>query len=197
MCIRDSLSLGCMSLILLSQFATHVSTHLEAILFVLGLILIALEFFLGLTYGILTGVGLLMSITGLLGMGLADIGPIEFSWSFEGWNLSAFSFLKGLGWFSGTILLSFLAMFLFSRSFFPRTKLFRKLVPLDKTLVEKAMKLPQIGSIAITTTLIRPQGQVEFKGEIFNAISNDGFINKDERVTIVSHEKERIIIRKI
>lgn len=189
------LGLSCLSLILLSNFAIHVNNHLEIIFLMMGLVLIALEVFLVPSFGVLAGVGLILSLVGLFKLGLPDVGPVEFSWSYEGWNLAAFSFLKGVGWFSGALLLSIFGMFFSSRVLFPRTKLFRKLIPLDEAIVKKAMNLPKIGTTVTTITEIRPQGQAELNGVIFDVISTDGFIDKGEKVKIVDHENERIVVR--
>lgn len=190
------LALTSLGLMLLSHFAVAATDFLEPIFLLTGLSLILLEIFLVPTYGFLGAVGAILFMIGLFTMGNFPWREVSFSsWNFEGWNLSAFSLIEALGWFSFSLLASLFCMFFFSRILFPKTALFKKIIP-DSFLEKPPVgPFPSIGSLGTAFSVLKPQGMVEVDGEIFEAKSIEGFIDKGQTVMIISHESDRVLIR--
>ncbi|HPF93398.1 MAG TPA: NfeD family protein, partial [Tenuifilaceae bacterium] len=51
-----------------------------------------------------------------------------------------------------------------------------------------------LGMVGVALTVLRPSGKVEIGDEIFDAVSEDGFINKGEEVKVVKDEAGQIYV---
>ena len=58
-------------------------------------------------------------------------------------------------------------------------------------------ELPEIGTIGIVVSPLRPAGKVEIEGDFYDAISSGRFIEKGEKVTIVGIEGSKMIVQDI
>jgi membrane-bound ClpP family serine protease len=189
------LGLSCLGLILLSQFALSAAMWLEVIIMAIGAALILLELFVLPTFGALGIAGILLFLGALFALGQPDFSHVEFSFDIAEWNLAAYSLYSGLGWFCGSLLVALLSMVFFSRVIFPRSSLFKKLIPPERIDTAPLDRWPPVGSHGIAFSTCRPAGQVEVEGEVYEATSEGGFIDKGEKVTIVRIETNRIIVR--
>jgi membrane-bound serine protease (ClpP class) len=166
----------------------------EIALFIVGLILIAMEIFVIPGFGV---AGILGIIATLLGLILALIGNVNFS--FEGIALSAF------GEASITVLLGLIFGLLFSvwlASKIGSKGIFRK-VAMQKTLdaeegyvgvsTAPAAIVDCTGTVA---TDLRPSGKVLLDNEYYDAISEEGFIEKGQSVKITRYETGQIYVVK-
>ncbi len=186
------LGLTCLGLILLSQFAASAIQWLEMILIVVGLGLLALELFIFPTFGIGGILGIFLFLGGLFALGQPEIRQVKFSFQLENWNLAAHSFINGLGWFCGSLLVSFVAVIGMSRWTLPRYKSMD--LKEEEPVVSPLIKIKP-GTLGIVFTPCRPAGQIEIDGHIYSAFSQWGFIDKGEKIIIDSIDLDRIIIR--
>ncbi len=53
-----------------------------------------------------------------------------------------------------------------------------------------------IGKECIALTMLRPSGKIELEGEVFDAISEIGFIEASERVVINKYESGQLYVTK-
>lgn len=183
----------CLILLLLSHSADSAILFLDIVLIVLGILLIGLEIALFSTGGFFYFLGALSLLGGLFLIGLPNLGPVQFDFSMDRWNLAAFAFYENLGWFCATIcgaLLLFILTHKYRLSLFSRLVLEEPSVPLDASPA-----WPSLGSLGEAATSCRPSGKVTIDGEIFEACTEMGFIDKGESVKIVGIDNGRLVIR--
>jgi membrane-bound serine protease (ClpP class) len=51
-----------------------------------------------------------------------------------------------------------------------------------------------LGRVGVAITVLRPSGKVQIDNEIFDAVSDEGFINKDEKVKVIKDEAGQIYV---
>jgi membrane-bound serine protease (ClpP class) len=54
-----------------------------------------------------------------------------------------------------------------------------------------------IGKTGKTVTQLRPAGKVEVENDIFDAVSQVSYIEKNEKIKVVNYKKGQLIVRKI
>ncbi len=183
----------CLALLLLAHSADAAIQSLDVILIILGLLLIGLEIALFSTGGIFYFLGALFLFGGLFTLGLPNLGPVHFDFSMEKWNLAAFAFYQTLGWFCAT-LTGALLLGIFTHKY--RLSLFKRFVleePFNLPVPSPAW--PSLGSLGEAATACRPSGKVLVQGELFEACTEMGFIDKGENVKIVGIDNGRLVIR--
>lgn len=167
----------------------------EIILFIIGLILIALEVFVIPGFGIAGIGGITLVFSSLV---LSMIKNVNFDFSLTG--ADAFSNALGL------VFLSFVAFAVFIIFFgggLLKTGLFQRLV-LKDTLGESKVSMQEekvelsklIGSEATCHTDLKPIGKVIVNDSIIDAKTYGEFLDKGENVKIVSIENQYLIVSK-
>lgn len=182
----------CLGLLLLSHSADKAIDSLEVLLILLGLLLIGLELAFFSTAGVFYFLGALSLLAGLFAFGLPDLGPVHFSLSMEKWNLAAFAFYQALGWFSAMLCGAGLLCFATHKY---RLRLFRSLVLDEPVLSDPPPLWPPLGTEGEAATACRPSGKVLVRGEVFEACTEMGFIDKGEIVKIIAIDGGRVVIR--
>ena len=67
----------------------------------------------------------------------------------------------------------------------------------EQGYVAQDMDMSQlIGQTAVAFTFLRPAGKIEINGEIMDATSQIGFIDKGEKVKIIKFENAQLIVAK-
>lgn len=161
----------------------------EVLLFILGIILIVLEIFIIPGFGVAGIAGIVLIISGLT-MSLLD----NFYFNFEGVThaqsgKAALTVLVGVG-------LGFLLIIWLSHRIGHKNSLFRR-VALESDLEESVSVLVDtalIGEEGIAVTVLRPSGKVEIAGEYYDAISEEGFIEKGSRVKVIRQENTQVYV---
>jgi len=168
----------------------------EILLFVVGLILIAVEIFVLPGFGIAGILGILFTFTGLV---LSLIENVVFN--FE--NVHPDKIVTALT----TVLIALFAgfmgsLFLSKKLFTAERGVFRNLslhevqekergfVGVDTTI--KTMK----GKTGIAYTVLRPSGKVQIEGKIYDAVSNLGMIDKGESIVVIKDEAAQLYVEK-
>ena len=54
-----------------------------------------------------------------------------------------------------------------------------------------------VGKTGIAHTILRPSGMIEIDGEIYDAMSNYGFIEKGSKIKVVSYETGQLHVERI
>lgn len=166
--------------------------HWEIILFLIGVILIAIEIFVAPGFGVpgILGIlfilaGLTLSMTGNMGL---DFTGIEFS------GLIKSFFIVIIAMFSSIIL-----SFYFSRKIFTST-IFGHLA-LDATQkreegfasIDTAYS-DVVGKTGQAYTVLRPAGKVMIEGQIFDATAEAGFIEKGSTVRVTGYQTSQLFV---
>ena len=168
------------------------------VLFLLGVILVAVEFFV-LPGMILPGVLGASLVVGTLFVAMIDDFAFDDN-SVRGWDAEqAWDFITkptlnlALG-LLGSVVLAFLMM-----RYLPSMPLFNRLVMGEELASGDAAKADadtgeNVGLQGVTTTDLRPAGKGEFGGQILDITAENGFISEGAKVKIVSEDGLRILV---
>ena len=164
----------------------------EILIFVVGLILLAVEIFAIPGFGIFGILGVFFMITGLTLSMVGNVGPGFFDIDTTG---IVSSFLV-------VVIAFFIAIFgsiMLSKQLFT-SKVFGHLA-LDKVQnIEEgytsAIKQysEMIGKIGTTYTVLRPSGKIIYNGELFDATARSGMIDKGTEVTVFDYQNSQLIV---
>ncbi len=168
----------------------------EIVIFITGLILIALEIFVIPGFGIAGISGILLVFTGLV---LSLIDNVNFD--FERVEM------KGLGIAITTVFLGILGGFILS--LYLGNKIFSAESGPFKNLSLKSVQNVSEGYVSIDTsmfslkgkqgvakTVLRPGGKILIEGEVYDAIAASGFIDRDENVVVIKVEATQVYVER-
>lgn len=166
--------------------------HWEIILFVIGILLFVVEIFVIPGFGI-AGIGGIVFV--VFGLTMSLIGNDRFN--FDGVTATEtaralFTVLMGIG-------LGFAAM-LWLSSRIGEKGIFRKMAlhaNVDKTVAMAFDVSGLIGREGKAQTVLRPSGKIIVDGEIYDAVSDTGFIERGESVKIIRFENSQLYVERI
>ncbi|WP_321996518.1 NfeD family protein [Draconibacterium orientale] len=168
--------------------------HWEIALFIVGLILIAVEIFVIPGFGVAGALGIVFVFVGLV---LSLIDNVNFD--FEGVQMEGVGKAIAtvvIGIFSGFVL----ALYLGKRMFTAEHGWFKNFalntvqhvndgfVSVNTTLFELK------GKKGIAQTVLRPGGKINIEGEVYDAIAVTGFIDKDEKIIVTKVEATQLYV---
>ena len=168
----------------------------EILIFIIGLILIAVEIFVIPGFGIAGALGIVLTFAGLvlslLGNVNFDFKPVDTSRISIALATVIVAILGGL----------FLSLYLGDKMFSARKGLFKGMslktvqdaeegfISIDTSL----LKLK--GAQGVAKTVLRPSGKVLIGGEIYDAVAESGFIEKDEAVVVHKVEATQLYVER-
>lgn len=160
----------------------------EILVFVIGLMLIAVELFVLPGFGV-AGIGGIVLVTGGLIMALLDNTNFDFRGvSAERWGEAVLTVLAGL-------VLGFVAMIWLSHKI-GRRGIFRRVALVAD--LEEAVSSPDlsalVGQEGIAVTVLRPSGKVRIGTEWYDGVSEAGFIEKGSRVKVLRFENAQLYV---
>ena len=160
----------------------------EILVFVIGLMLIAVELFVLPGFGV-AGIGGIVLVTGGLIMALLDNTNFDFRGvSEERWGEAVLTVLAGL-------VLGFVAMIWLSHKI-GRRGIFRRVALVAD--LEEAVSFPDlsalVGQEGIAVTVLRPSGKVRIGTEWYDGVSEAGFIEKGSRVKVLRFENAQLYV---
>jgi len=169
----------------------------EIIVFILGIILLAVEIFAIPGFGVAGATGLVL-IVGALTLAMVDnivfdSGdiPLVLNTILRAFAQVIVSLIIAL------ILSLYLGKKLFTSQLFPNLAL-RDTQKLEDGYVGVETKNKILaGKTGIAHTVLRPSGMVEVEGEIYDAISNYGFIERGSKVKVISYETGQLHVEKV
>ena len=160
----------------------------EILVFVIGLMLIAVELFVLPGFGV-AGIGGIVLVTGGLIMALLDNTNFDFRGvCAERWGEAVLTVLAGL-------VLGFVAMIWLSHKI-GRRGIFRRVALVAD--LEEAVSSPDlsalVGQEGIAVTVLRPSGKVRIGTEWYDGVSEAGFIEKGSRVKVLRFENAQLYV---
>ncbi|MDR1938163.1 MAG: nodulation protein NfeD [Tannerellaceae bacterium] len=163
----------------------------EILVFVAGILLVAMEIFVIPGFGVAGIGGILFIITGLT-LSLLN----NFNFNFEGVTVPEFgkatlTVLLGLG--SGFILMLWLSNKIGESGFFRKVALNADL----EASVSSPALTGLIGKEGIAATVLRPSGKVTVEGEWYDGVSESGFIEKGSKVKVVRFENAQVYVKPV
>ncbi|MGM0498161.1 MAG: NfeD family protein [Bacteroidota bacterium] len=175
-----------------------IAQHWEILLFIAGLILIGIELFAIPGFGVAGVAGIILVVTGLV-MSMVDNVVFEHELHTEEALKAVFKafFIVTLSMFLGLVLSLYMGKKVLT------SKRFSSLV-LDSVQdknegyvsVDKKQKT-LIGKTGVAYTVLRPGGKVNIEDEIYDAKSEIGFIDKGEKVKVISTSSSQLYVMKI
>ncbi len=166
----------------------------EIVLFIIGVILIAVEIFAIPGFGVAGILGVSFMFIGLV---LSLIGNVDFD--FEGVEVEGVGVALAtvvFGVFGGFILSLYLGKLLFTaHSGVFKNFALNTVQPIHEGFVSVDTELFELkGKTGVTQTVLRPGGKIIIDGEIFDAVSDSGFIEKGELVRVTRMESVQLIV---
>lgn len=174
-------------------FMEGLAAHWEIGLFLVGLVLLALEVFVIPGFGVAGILGILCVIAGLaLSLVMNDF----FDFTLTGSEKISGAFILVLG----SMIVSIVLSVIFGRSLL-KSAAFQRLVLQDEQrsglgYVSGKQKIDLVNKVAITKTDMRPSGKIEIEGTWYDAIALDGYIEKGKEVTVEKQENYNVFVRK-
>jgi membrane-bound serine protease (ClpP class) len=181
-----------------NHFAGNLAGYELAVLFGLGLLLIAVEVFL-FPGTIVAGLAGAVLVIASLGLAMVDRVDLEWKWSglpsAESWA----SLLEGSLYTLALAMAGALAAILLGMRYLPGTKMGSRLVlsevvPSGASLGAVEKKSDLVGLTGEATTDLRPSGKGFFEGRLLDIISDGEFIAKGRALRVVKQEGSRIVV---
>ncbi|PVH23988.1 NfeD family protein [Sphingobacterium corticibacter] len=187
------LAVICGGLFFAPLYLQGLADHWEILIFVIGVILMALEVFVIPGFGVAGILGIILMLCGLAFSMVAN-DFLDFQLSKPGLLMDAFLVVVG------AMVLSIILIVIFGKNVL-RSPAFRKLVLADEQLAEggytsSVPKLNLINQIGVAKTVLRPSGKIEIEGNWYEAVAMDGFIDLGEKVCVIKHENYTLFVRK-
>jgi membrane-bound serine protease (ClpP class) len=169
----------------------------EIIVFILGIVLLAVEIFAIPGFGVAGATGLVLIVGGLT-MAMVD------NVVFETGDISLVlnTILKAFMIVIVSLLLAMLLSLYLGKKLFT-SQLFPNLALRDTQKLEDGFlgvvgkNKDLIGKTGIAHTVLRPSGMVEVEGDIYDAMSNYGYIAKGANVKIISYETGQLHVEEV
>ena len=184
----------------LFYFAPHylegLAANWEILVFIVGVILLAVEIFAIPGFGVAGISGIVLMVTGLT-LAMIDNIYFEFTPGSSGKVAEAF-FIVIIAFFSSLILSIYFTRRLFTgKTFFGDLALVSTQQKEEGYSVADASYMNINGKNGIAHTMLRPSGKVMIEGEIYDATALTGFIDKGEAVEVVKYETAQLFVRKV
>ncbi len=198
----------CFAVFFWSKFLGGTAGWLEVVLFLLGLILIALELF------VIPGFG----VTGVSGGLLVVASLIMASQTFG--NLEPYADMQNLSRSMGTLMGSFVAVIVFAmllNKFLPNMPFMKSIIlspPGAEALAGGPRIRPEfldlnspestatssatfVGDVGTTRSILRPSGKVQFRDKLLDVVSNGPYIQKNCDVEVIEIAGNHVVVQEI
>lgn len=167
----------------------------EIIIFILGVVLVAVEVFVIPGFGIAGIAGVILVIMGLT---LTMVGNFSVE-DFEGGDLSPLA--RALGVVMVSVLVSLITSIWLTKRFWGQGALSKLALDTSESVEDGFVGVPTkqydlVGKEGVTISVLRPSGKVLVGDDVYDAISELGFIEKDETIIISKYETGQIYVHK-
>lgn len=167
----------------------------EILLFIIGLLLVAVEIFVIPGFGIAGVSGIIMIVVGLT-LSLLDNVIFNFeNVKEEAVGGALLTVIAGMGLAIGLIV--YLSSKIGSNGIFRKMALETTLSNQSGYVSVSMTELKLVGKSGITSTILRPSGKVSIEGVVYDAISVEGFIEKGTQVTVIRYDTGQIYVEKV
>ncbi len=170
------------------------AAHWEIALFIIGIVLIALEIFVIPGFGVAGVLGILCLVCGLA-FSMVSNDYFDFKLAHPGMLFNSFMIVIG------SMILAVILMVIFGKNIL-KSSAFKRLVLQDEqksgegytSSIHKTSLLHKQG---VAKTVLRPSGKIEIEGVWYDAVALDGFIEVGAQVYVEKHENYNLFVRKI
>jgi membrane-bound serine protease (ClpP class) len=184
-------------------FAPHylegLAAHWEILIFLAGLILLMLEFFVVPGFGV-TGIsGIILIVTSLV---LTLVFNVGFKFKFDPeFNASAYVSKMTILVLVSSLAGFFLSLWLGKKLILAETRFgslaLRTGLESDKGFTSQDMRNEKyVGREGVAQTILRPSGKININGDILDATAEHGYIEAGEKVKVTKFENAQLFVRK-
>lgn len=185
-------------------FAPHylegLAAHWEILIFLAGLVLLMLEFFVVPGFGV-TGVsGIVLIIVSLILTLVFNVG-FKFNFNPE-FNVSAYVSKMTILVLVSSLAGFFISLWLGKKLILAETRFgslaLRTELESDKGFTSQDMRNEQyVGKEGVAQTILRPSGKINIDGEVLDATIEHGFANPGDKVRVTRFENAQLFVRKV
>jgi membrane-bound serine protease (ClpP class) len=179
-------------------FAPHylegLAAHWEIIVFIVGLILLAIEIFVIPGFGVSGVLGILFI---LLSLALATVKNIGFEFSLPNLTQFILSLLYvSVASVAGLFLSYYLTKKLFGTNRFGELSLMAVQKKEAGFSIQDSHYSKMIGKEGVAHTVLRPSGKIKIENNYFDAVAEVGFIDKGETIKVVGYNNSQLSVVK-
>jgi membrane-bound serine protease (ClpP class) len=173
-----------------SSYILQLASVLDIILFIAGIVLLALEIFVIPGFGI-TGISGIILIFLSIFLSLTPGGPF---FNYENISIAIVQLTSAL---VGALILVFLLA-----KFLPKTSMFNKLILADEEKAEQGfVSYPSekelLGAEGIALTTLRPAGSAEFNGKRVDVVADWEYIEKGKKIKVLRVEGIKVVVKEV
>ena len=170
------------------------ANHWEILMFIVGLILIAVEIFAIPGFGITGVLGIILMVTGLTLSMVGHVGPGVFDYDLS--KLVRALFVVIIAFFISIAGSIFISKQLFTTTTFGHLAL-AKTQEAEKGYTSATDSYKEVlGKTGIARTILRPAGKVDIEGDIYDAVALTSYIEKGETVKVVDYQNAQLVVKK-
>lgn len=170
------------------------ASHYEIILFILGLLLIAVELFAIPGFGVTGVLGVIFTLSGLA---LAMVGNVGFDFTgVPATDIFMAFMIVIIAFFLSLVLSFYLGRQLFTTTRFGELALDAVQNTNEGYSSANVTMKSVVGREGEAFTMLRPSGKVEIDDDIYDATALTGFIDKGEKIKVVKHETSQVYVVK-
>ena len=179
-------------LYLVPYYLNGLAANWEIAVFIVGFVFLALEFFVIPGFGI-AGVAGIVCIAGSLIFMMLDNDVFDFEFVGSGDIFVASTVVLG------GMLASMIFLFVFGYRF-TQTKMFKRIAlqdtqDSDEGYVSTSYSKELVGQEGVAFTILRPSGRIEIDDTIYDAYTRGEYVEKGERVLVISQEGTSLKVR--
>jgi membrane-bound serine protease (ClpP class) len=172
-----------------------IATHWEIILFIAGIILIAIELFVIPGFGVTGIAGVLFVIAGLA-LGMVDTQGFEYG-DVPLSEITMSLFIVIIATFVSLTISFWLSKKLFTTTRFGELALSAVQDRTDGYTSALSAYVQMIGSEGVARTVLRPSGKVLIGDETYDATAESGYIEKGESVKVTRYVNSQLFVRRL
>lgn len=166
----------------------------EIAIFVIGVVLLALEVFVIPGFGVAGILGIIFVLCGLSFSMLAN-DFFDFKISKPGVLMNSFLIVIG------SMVLSVVLLVIFGRNIL-HSPAFKRLVLADEQRADSGYtssvpKVNMINKTGVARTVLRPSGKIEVDGVWYDAVALDSYIDMGEQIIVEKHENYNLFVRRV
>ncbi len=172
------------------------ANHWEILLFVVGLILVAVEIFAIPGFGVAGISGIVLMVAGLTLSMVENIGPDTFNYDYS-------KVVKAFFIVVISFCVAIIGSIVITKKLFDTNTWFGGRLALVKTQqADEGYTSATVGyqnmlhKSGTAITILRPSGKVEIEGDMFDATALTGYIEKEEQIIVVGYQTGQLIVKK-
>ncbi|MCP4522227.1 MAG: nodulation protein NfeD [Cytophagales bacterium] len=165
----------------------------ELAIFFLGIVLLIIEIFVTPGFGFIGITGIVFIFSSFV---LSVLNNVDLDFTFvSSKSLSGASLIFGVGLIGSSLLVVFGGTALVKSKAFQKMAL-QSQVEGKSSGINAEEQISIVGSEAIAYTTLRPSGKITLDGEIYDAFTRGSYIEKDEKIIIISQEGSSYKVKK-